>query len=84
MPRPGHLPEMTDLAPPVRPARRWTPRRVVATPAAYDHAHGRRIMALVEARGIEVERLRANRLTGVRGETDRETYAVRRPPRRSW
>jgi spore photoproduct lyase len=67
--------DLSAVAPPARPARRWTPKRVVATPAAYDHAHGRRIMALVEARGIEVERLPANRLTGVRGETDRETYA---------
>jgi len=67
--------DLSAVAPPARPARRWTPRRVVATPAAYDHAHGRRIMALVEARGIEVEKLSANRLTGVRGETDRETYA---------
>ncbi|MGK5523096.1 spore photoproduct lyase family protein, partial [Micromonospora sp. URMC 107] len=57
------------------PARRWTPRRVVATPAALDHPHGRRIADRVEALGIEVERLRANRLTGVRGDTERETYA---------
>ena len=55
--------------------RRWTPKRVVATPAAYDHAHGRRIMERVEALGIDVERLTGNRLTGVRGENDRETYA---------
>jgi spore photoproduct lyase len=67
--------DLSGVAPAARPARRWTPRRVVATPAAYDHAHGRRIMAVVEAHGIEVERLRSNRLTGVRGETDRETYA---------
>jgi DNA repair photolyase len=32
-------------------------------------------MALVEAEGIEVERLRGNRLTGLRGENDRQTYA---------
>src|SRR5690349_14838492 len=66
---------LSGVAPPARPARRWTPRRVVATPAAYDHPHGRRIMALVEDQGIEVERLRSARLTGVRGESDRETYA---------
>ncbi|GAA3752386.1 spore photoproduct lyase family protein [Micromonospora maritima] len=67
--------DLTGLAPPARPARRWTPRRVVAVPAALDHPHGRRIVDRVEALGIEVERLRANRLTGVRGDTDRETYA---------
>ncbi|GIE32735.1 spore photoproduct lyase [Actinoplanes italicus] len=66
---------LSGVAPPARPGRRWTPRRVVATPPAYDHPHGRRIMALVEDQGIEVERLRSARLTGVRGENDRETYA---------
>jgi spore photoproduct lyase len=67
--------DLSAVAPPARPGRRWVPRRVVATPAAYDHPHGRRIMALVEAGGIEVERLRSSRLTGVRGENDRQTYA---------
>jgi spore photoproduct lyase len=67
--------DLSAVAPPAHPARSWTPKRVVATPAAYDHPHGRRIMALVEGLGLEVERLRSNRLSGVRGETDRETYA---------
>jgi spore photoproduct lyase len=67
--------DLSAVAPPPRPGRRWTPKRVVATPAAYDHPHGRRIVARVEALGLEVERLRGNRLTGVRGETERETYA---------
>ncbi|WP_218104955.1 spore photoproduct lyase family protein [Micromonospora mirobrigensis] len=67
--------DLAGLAPAARPARRWTPRRVVVTPAALDHPHGRQIVTRVEGLGIEVERLRANRLTGVRGETDRETYA---------
>ncbi|MFB9544439.1 spore photoproduct lyase family protein [Micromonospora sagamiensis] len=67
--------DLTGLAPPARPARRWTPRRVVVTPAAVDHPHGHRIVDRIEGLGIEVERLRANRLVGVRGETERETYA---------
>ena len=67
--------DLSAVAPPARPARRWVPRRVVATPAAYDHPHGLRIMARVEEQGIEVERLRSARLTGIRGENDRETYA---------
>ncbi|MFI5837208.1 spore photoproduct lyase family protein [Micromonospora sp. NPDC051300] len=67
--------DLSGLAPPARPAKRWTPRRVVAVPAAFDHPHGHRIIERVEALGIGVERLRANRLTGVRGDTDRETYA---------
>jgi spore photoproduct lyase len=67
--------DLDGLAPPPRPGRRWTPKRVVATPAAYEHPHGLRIMQRVEAAGIEVERLRSNRLAGVRGANERETYA---------
>jgi len=68
--------DLSGLAPPARAARRWTPRRVVVTPAALDHAHGQRIVERVESQGIEVERLTANRLTGVRGRDERQTYAI--------
>ena len=68
--------DLSELAPPARPARRWTPKRVVITPAAADHPHGQRIVERVEGLGIEVERLRANRLTGVRGADERQTYAL--------
>ena len=57
------------------PARRWTPKRVVITPAALDEPHAVELLRRVEARGIEVEHLRSNRLTGVRGDSERETYA---------
>lgn len=63
------------LATPARPARRWTPKRVVVTPAALEHPHGQRIVERVASLGLDVERLGANRLAGVRGETDRQTYA---------
>jgi len=68
--------DLSGLAPAARPARRWTPKRVVVTPAALDHAHGQRIVDRVESEGIEVERLTANRLTGVRGQDERQTYAI--------
>jgi spore photoproduct lyase len=68
--------DLSSLAPPARPARRWTPKRVVVTPAALDHPHAHRIVERVEALGIEVERLKANRLTGVRGADERQTYAL--------
>ena len=67
--------DLTGLAPAARPARRWTPKRVVITPAAMDHPHGARIVERVEGLGLEVERLTANRLTGVRGDDERQTYA---------
>jgi len=67
--------DLAGLAPPARPARRWTPKRVVVTPAALDHPHGVRMVERVEGLGLEVERLTANRLTGVRGDDERQTYA---------
>jgi spore photoproduct lyase len=54
--------------------RLWTPKRVLVTPAALEHEHGRSIAERCEALGIEVERLPANRLTGLRGESERDTY----------
>lgn len=68
--------DLDGLAPPPRPVRHWLPKRAVVTPAALDHAHGRRVVARLESLGLEVERLRANRLTGVRGEDERQTYAL--------
>ena len=68
--------DLSELAPPPRPARRWTPKRVVITPAALEHPHGQRIVDRVEGLGLEVERLKANRLTGVRGADERQTYAL--------
>ena len=54
----------------------WMPRRVVFTPAALAEAHGGEIRDRVEALGLPVEELPANRLTGVRGADERETYRL--------
>ena len=50
------------------------PKRVMVTPAALEHDHGRAIAERCAAQGIEVQELRANRLTGLRGPDARETY----------
>ncbi len=55
-------------------ARLWKPERVVFTPAAIAEAWGRQIRERVAKLGLPVEILPANRLTGLRGETERETY----------
>jgi spore photoproduct lyase len=47
---------------------------VLVTPAALEHPHGRRMAERCEALGVPVERLPANRLTGLRGEDERDTY----------
>ncbi len=56
--------------------RQWLPRRVVFTPAALAETHGRAIRDRVEALGLPVEELPANRLTGLRGADERETYRL--------
>ena len=59
-----------------QPSRRWLPKRVAFTPAALAEEHGQRIRERVEALGLPVEILPANRLTGVRGVDERETYRL--------
>ncbi|MGU3540060.1 spore photoproduct lyase family protein [Methylobacterium sp. A54F] len=71
---PGAAPER--LAPrAARPARLWRPRRVLVTPAALEHAHGRAMVARAEGLGLPVERLRANRIGGLGGADPRRAYA---------
>ena len=72
--RPDPVP-MTPGTPAAGP-RLWTPRRVVFTPAALAEPHGRAILERCRARGLPVEELPANRLTGLRGADDRETYRL--------
>jgi spore photoproduct lyase len=57
-----------------RPSRLWRPRRVLVTPAALEHAHGRAMAARAEALGLPVEYLAANRLTGLRNPDPRIAY----------
>ena len=52
----------------------WVPQRVLVTPAAGEFAHGRSIIERCERLGVPLERLAANRLTGLRGADARETY----------
>jgi len=58
---------------PARP-RLWTPQRVLFTPAALEQPWGRQIYQRIAAQGIQIETLAQNRLTGLRGKDDRETY----------
>ncbi len=56
------------------PVKRWTPKRALITPAAREHAHGRAVAERCAALGVDVVELPANRLTGLRGADERETY----------
>jgi spore photoproduct lyase len=56
------------------PVKRWTPKRALVTPAALEHAHGRAVAERCAALGVDVVELKANRLTGLRGVDERDTY----------
>ncbi|MCA8832008.1 spore photoproduct lyase family protein [Hymenobacter pini] len=55
-------------------AKLWLPKRVVFTPDALDQPFGQQMLERVTAQGLEVELLKSNRITGLRGADDRETY----------
>ena len=57
-------------------ARLWMPERVIFTPAALDEPWGQQILSRVRSLNLAVEELPRNRLTGLRGENERETYDI--------
>ena len=65
----------------VRPAharspRAWIPRHLRVTASAQEHPHAAEIVRRCEALGVDdIELLRSDRITGLRGGTERETYA---------
>lgn len=59
-----------------RSARLWLPERVLFTPAALEEPWGQEILNRVQALNLPVEELPRNRLTGLRGEDDRDTYTI--------
>lgn len=74
---PALAPEILSPAPPfteLTQSRLWMPRRVVFTPAALAEPFGQRIRERAEALNLPVEELPANRVSGVRGADERETY----------
>ena len=66
------IPTLTEA----RWGRLWMPQRVQFTPAALEEAHGRRIYERVRALDLPVEVLKANRLTGLKGNDVRSTYNI--------
>ncbi|RZT86894.1 spore photoproduct lyase [Pseudonocardia sediminis] len=67
----------TDIGRAALPRTRlWVPRHVQVTRSASELPHGQRIIARCEAAGIDdIEVLSGDRLTGLRGGDERETYA---------
>jgi len=52
----------------------WRPRRVLVTPAALEWEHGRAILERAASLGSEIVELKSNRLTGLAGDNERQSY----------
>ncbi len=55
-------------------ARLWLPERVLFTPAALAEPYGQRMLAHAQFLNLPIEELPHNRITGLRGENERDTY----------
>lgn len=65
-----------NTLPATRKPRLWMPERVLFTPTALEEPWGQQILARVQALDLPIEELPRNRLTGLRGEDERDTYNV--------
>src|SRR5579883_317765 len=52
------------------------PQRVLFTPAALNEPWGQQILARVQSLNLPIEELPRNRLTGLRGEDEKQTYNI--------
>ncbi|WP_017318361.1 spore photoproduct lyase family protein [Mastigocladopsis repens] len=59
---------------PLREPKLWMPERVLFTPAALSEPWGQKILARLQSLNLPIEELARNRLTGLRGESERDTY----------
>lgn len=55
-------------------ARLWLPKQVLFTPDALEEPFGQQVYDRVQALGLPTEILKNNRITGLRGSDERETY----------
>lgn len=71
------LPESSStISVDTRPARLWMPKRVVFTLDALNQPFGQQIYERVSALDLPIEVMKTNRITGLRGIDDRETYRI--------
>src|SRR3712207_6055574 len=69
-------PSATSATTPPRRTTLWTPKHVLVTKAAAEQPHTAEILRRCEAAGVtDVRLLPGDRLTGLSGGTERETYA---------
>ncbi len=58
------------------PARLWLPDRVLITPGALAEPWGQQILSRIQSLNLPIEELPRNRLNGLRGQDERETYDI--------
>jgi spore photoproduct lyase len=66
------LPEIASLT----TTKLWMPEQVLFTPAAIAEPWGQQILARIQSLNLPIEILTHNRITGLRGENERETYQI--------
>ena len=69
-------PIIPDFSVDLKPHKVWMPKRVLFTPDALDEAFGQQIFERVSGMNLPVEILKNNRLTGLRGDDEKETYRL--------
>jgi spore photoproduct lyase len=68
--------EVKDLNYAKGPYKLWLPKRVVFTPDAFAEPYGQKIYERVKALNLNIEVAKNNRITGLRGKDERETYRI--------
>ncbi len=69
-------PAATDTLPAEKAPKLWMPKRVVFTAEAINEPFGQKIYERISNSNLPIEVLKNNRITGLRGETERETYKL--------
>ena len=54
----------------------WTPKRVLFTPDALEQPFGQQMFERMTSLGLDITELPSNRVTGLRGKDERETYRL--------
>ena len=70
------LPENDKAETEIKPFRLWMPRRVVFTADAINEPYGQKIYERVSSLNLPIEVMKNNRITNLRGATERETYKI--------
>ncbi len=71
-------PTSATSRPAPRPAKPklWTPKRVLFTPDALEQPFGQQMYERMTSLGLDITELKSNRVTGLRGKDERETYRL--------